>query len=222
MLDRCIPGDVVEVVGVLKSMQTDVGYVRRGGGGKGGAGAESGIHQLYILANSLTSLSKQTGNTKKRSRPGELGDIKSTDGDPGTSRFADTTSFSEKSLRIIQSIALNEHCLGLLVGTLCPLIFGHELVKLGLLLGLVGAPSDSEVENSNDSMQALSSSNSSSTQVPAVNKVNGDSKEFVDDTSDTGSVRTRSNVHVLIVGDPGLGKSQMLRAAAKVAPRAVW
>ena len=32
----------------------------------------------------------------------------------------------------------------------------------------------------------------------------------------------RCNSHVLVVGDPGLGKSQMLRAAAAVAPRAVY
>ncbi|EAN78434.1 minichromosome maintenance (MCM) complex subunit, putative [Trypanosoma brucei brucei TREU927] len=31
--------------------------------------------------------------------------------------------------------------------------------------------------------------------------------------------RTRSNIHLLIVGDPGLGKSQLLRAACTVAPR---
>ena len=31
----------------------------------------------------------------------------------------------------------------------------------------------------------------------------------------------RSDIHVLIVGDPGLGKSQMLRAAAGISPRAV-
>jgi DNA helicase MCM8 len=29
----------------------------------------------------------------------------------------------------------------------------------------------------------------------------------------------RSDAHVLVVGDPGLGKSQMLHAVANVAPR---
>ncbi len=34
-----------------------------------------------------------------------------------------------------------------------------------------------------------------------------------------GSLRIRGDSHVLIVGDPGLGKSQMLRAISAVAPR---
>lgn len=33
---------------------------------------------------------------------------------------------------------------------------------------------------------------------------------------------TRSNPHVLIVGDPGLGKSQLLQAAAHAAPRGMY
>ena len=32
----------------------------------------------------------------------------------------------------------------------------------------------------------------------------------------------RSDPHILVVGDPGLGKSQMLRAAAQLAPRSVY
>jgi DNA helicase MCM8 len=73
-------------------------------------------------------------------------------------------------------------CLGLLIASLCPTIFGHELVKAGLLLGLFGG-----TKNQTDS-----------------------------------KVNVRSDIHVLIVGDPGLGKSQMLRAASSIAPRAVY
>ncbi|QQP56796.1 DNA helicase MCM8, partial [Caligus rogercresseyi] len=40
---------------------------------------------------------------------------------------------------------------------------------------------------------------------------------------DTGnSIPVRGDPHVLVVGDPGLGKSQMLTACAKVAPRGVF
>ena len=34
-----------------------------------------------------------------------------------------------------------------------------------------------------------------------------------------GGVGVRGESHILIVGDPGLGKSQMLQACANVAPR---
>lgn len=35
-------------------------------------------------------------------------------------------------------------------------------------------------------------------------------------------IPVRGDPHILIVGDPGLGKSQMLQAAASVAPRSVY
>lgn len=79
---------------------------------------------------------------------------------------------------------------------MCPGIFGHELVKAGLLLGLLGGARPSS-EDSGDAQVA--------TGRPV-------GTEF----------SIRSDVHVLIVGDPGLGKSQLLRAAAALAPRAVF
>ena len=35
-------------------------------------------------------------------------------------------------------------------------------------------------------------------------------------------VGKRADVHVLVVGDPGMGKSQMLTAASAIAPRGVY
>lgn len=64
----------------------------------------------------------------------------------------------------------------LLVNSLCPAIFGHEVVKAGLLLGLAGGSHYSGRDS-------------------------------------------RCDAHILVVGDPGLGKSQMLQACASVAPR---
>jgi DNA helicase MCM8 len=37
-----------------------------------------------------------------------------------------------------------------------------------------------------------------------------------------GKISIRSDPHILIVGDPGLGKSQMLNATVKMAPRGVY
>lgn len=58
--------------------------------------------------------------------------------------------------------------------SLCPTIYGNELIKAGLLLALFGG---------------------------------------------TSNAHSRSHSHVLMVGDPGLGKSQMLKACTNIAPR---
>ncbi|XP_028156203.1 DNA helicase MCM8 isoform X2 [Ostrinia furnacalis] len=89
-----------------------------------------------------------------------------------------TLSFTLKDYYAIQEIHASEDVFRLLVHSLCPTIFGHEAVKAGLILGLIGG---TEIDNG-----------------------------------------TRSNPHVLVVGDPGLGKSQLLQAAAHAAPRGVY
>ena len=74
-----------------------------------------------------------------------------------------------------------------LVHSLCPTIFGHELVKAGLVLALFGGVR--KVANTPD------------------------------------RVPTRGDIHVLIVGDPGLGKSQLLQvsmAAVGQCPMRTW
>lgn len=75
---------------------------------------------------------------------------------------------------MLQEIHSEPALFRLLVNSLCPAIYGHEMVKAGLLLGLLGGSQGSH---------------------------------------------TRADSHVLVVGDPGLGKSQMLQACASVAPR---
>ncbi|XP_033227633.1 DNA helicase MCM8-like isoform X2 [Belonocnema kinseyi] len=78
----------------------------------------------------------------------------------------------------VNEIHANPNIFALLVHSLCPNIYGLELIKAGLLLSLFGG-------------NALCS-------------------------------ETREDIHVLIVGDPGLGKSQMLLACSRLAPRGVY
>ncbi|XP_012282154.1 DNA helicase MCM8 isoform X2 [Orussus abietinus] len=65
-----------------------------------------------------------------------------------------------------------------LVHSLCPGIYGHEIIKTGLILSLFG----------------------------------GSTKQ----------ADLREEIHILLVGDPGLGKSQMLQACSHVAPKGVY
>lgn len=73
---------------------------------------------------------------------------------------------------ILQEVYDKPNIFALLVNSLCPGIYGHEMIKAGLLLSLFGG---------NAKHKGL-----------------------------------RDHIHVLIVGDPGLGKSQMLQACSRV------
>lgn len=87
-----------------------------------------------------------------------------------------------RSAESLKEIAGRPDVVALLVKSLCPQIYGQELVKFGLLLSLFGGTS----------------------------------------LSSTIESKTRSDIHVLIVGDPGMGKSQLLQYLTKVSPRGFY
>ncbi|XP_003426698.1 DNA helicase MCM8 [Nasonia vitripennis] len=89
-----------------------------------------------------------------------------------------TIELNTKDYKYIKDIHSSPDILSLLVNSLCPGIYGHEMIKMALLLSLFG----------------------------------GSSKH----------ANLRDNIHLLIVGDPGLGKSQMLQACARVAPKGIY
>uniref|UniRef100_A0A182XAS6 DNA helicase MCM8 n=1 Tax=Anopheles quadriannulatus TaxID=34691 RepID=A0A182XAS6_ANOQN len=86
--------------------------------------------------------------------------------------------FTELDMEAIRLIKAEPSPFRLLVQSLCPTIYGHEIVKAGLLLGLFGGMAN--------------------------------------------TARTRAEIHVLVVGDPGIGKSQILQSCANVSPRGIF
>ena len=107
--------------------------------------------------------------------------------------------FTPDELAAIRSLALSENAFPLLVHSLCPTIFGHELVKAGLLLGLFGG-SSYRTRAQGDLMAGVrtqADSNKSNAREGAADSAAGvSSQEF----------QVRADIHVLVVGDPGLGK----------------
>lgn len=174
IVDTCNTGDVVHVAGIVRAVNSAVAA------GRGGRRAqETATYKLYITANTIVNTSSN--------------------GAGGDEDVVSSMSFSSDQLSRIVQLAHADHMYGpmsarmafpfdLLVRSICPSIIGHDMVKAGILLGLLGGtpPVNSGVQNTSAGMTI------------------------------------RSNVHVLIVGDPGMGKSQMLLAAAQVVTRSVY
>jgi DNA helicase MCM8 len=154
LVDRCVPGDVVHISGVVRSMNVDIAAGRS-------AGSARELFLLYLEAHSIVAA--------KVSRSGQV----------------DDKQFSERDLEFIRKVVEVPDPFSLLVGSLCPTIYGHETVKAALCLGLFGGTQS-------------------------------------DATGDRFRLSVRGDPHILIVGDPGLGKSQMLRAASGLSPRGVY
>lgn len=154
LVDTCLPGDMVTVTGIVKVSQNNEGP-SKGGRNSG----DKCMFSLYLDATSVT-------NCKAG----------------GDSASAAGIEFNIKDYYAIQEIQEEKQLFRLLVGSLCPAIYGHEMVKAGLLLCMFGGCTKSGADR----------------------------------------VPVRGDPHILVVGDPGLGKSQMLQACASVAPRGVY
>ncbi|XP_066280875.1 DNA helicase MCM8-like [Branchiostoma lanceolatum] len=157
LVDSCAPGDVVTVTGIVKVMSSEEGRRK--------SNRDQCMFLIYISANSV-SKTKGKKSTKES----------------GTSGLA--MEFTLKELYGIQEIQEDPHVFRLVVGSLCPAIYGHETVKAGLALALFGG-----------------------------------NQRFANNKN---RIPVRGDPHVLVVGDPGLGKSQMLQAVSNVAPRGVY
>uniref|UniRef100_A0A8B9PKA5 DNA helicase MCM8 n=1 Tax=Apteryx owenii TaxID=8824 RepID=A0A8B9PKA5_APTOW len=159
LVDSCVPGDMVTITGIVKVSSTEEGASKNKN--------DKCVFLLYIEANSVSNSKGQK-----------------------TKNFDDETfqrafmEFSLKDLYAVQEIQAEENLFRLIVNSLCPAIYGHEIVKAGLALALFGG-----------------------------------CQKFVDDKN---RIPVRGDPHVLVVGDPGLGKSQMLQAVCNVAPRGVY
>ena len=103
--------------------------------------------------------------------------------------------YSQEDIHMIRYICNHPTTFSLLVASLCPEIYGHNLVKAGLILGLLGGTNSDHDINLNSHL----SGSGHAGEVPGgdVGGGGGNKEE---------NMPVRSDIHVLIVGDPGLGK----------------
>lgn len=146
----CIPGDVVTITGIVKKKLCNSNK-------QNSVSKESNIFMQYIEVISIQ-------NSKNQSK----GKITSTE-----------FQFTMKDYYCIQKLHSIPNLFEFMVNSLCPSIYGHEMVKAGMLLSLFGG-------------------------------------------SNCALNQTRGDIHILIIGDPGLGKSQMLQSVCSISPRGVF
>jgi DNA helicase MCM8 len=154
LVEQLNPGDVVIMSGIIRSRRVD----------QTARGRNTAELSLFLDVN-YTCTTHSAKQSKLIKQP-----------------QATMDEFSSSDLSRIASLITSQTRYALfphMVQSLCPAIMGHEFVKAGLLLCLMGG--------------SISVA-----------------KEW------------RSNLHILVVGDPGLGKSQLLRAVSRVSPRGVF
>jgi DNA replicative helicase MCM subunit Mcm2 (Cdc46/Mcm family) len=194
LVDSCCAGDVVRVVGVVKSISTALAAGRTGR-----RALETSTYKLFVKANCIINTTSDLYDDGGGGSSNNGNKRRKTTRNQGNSSSSSTLTFLPEQLETIRKIAHADHRIGtlrmrqafpfdLLVHSLCPSIIGHELVKASLLLGLLGGtPPYSEGKGSYNNVNSV-----------------------------------RCNSHVLIVGDPGMGKSQMLLAVNQISARSVY
>ena len=92
------------------------------------------------------------------------------------------TRITEDDVKNIKELSKQDNVFDLLVNTLAPEVYGHELIKQGILLSLFEGNRPDE------------------------------------DTFKTAQT-DRWTIHILLIGDPGIGKSQLIQSVKRCAPK---
>ena len=169
LVDSCRPGDIVMVASIVQAVNSAIAAGRAGK-----RAHETSTYKLYLEGHSITTLSERRDQTKHQ----QHGVIVYTQ--QQLQRITQLCHADHRYFGMVERMAFP---FDLLVRSLCPSIIGHDMVKAGILLCLLGG-------------------------TPASSSGHGNT--------------IRSNSHLLICGDPGMGKSQMLLAATQVAARSVY
>ena len=223
LVDQAATGDTVRLVGIVKTAELSEGSAmsRRAndqatGKNKGMNGTASGsacMYSLYLDVNSVEVISNATGGNVNGDNTFQQSDCQLSNMQIETGH--NKSSFSALDLKFIARFA-QEHsgdALRQLVHSLCPSIIGHEIVKAGMILAIVGGVQKNK--NSGNCVEAFQ-------RKPDEHVTGNDCDSNASKESGVERIQVRGDVHMLVVGDPGIGKSQMLKAVKESSPRGIY
>jgi DNA helicase MCM8 len=139
LVDICTAGDTIQVSGILKAVNTAMASGR----GNKKVMQETSTYKIYLAANCIINTTKNNFEVRKKLKQSKDGTVGGETGG-GSSSF-----YTSEQLETITKVAYADHMYGpmnvrmafpfdLLVRSICPAIIGHDMVKAGILLALLG------------------------------------------------------------------------------------
>jgi DNA replicative helicase MCM subunit Mcm2 (Cdc46/Mcm family) len=206
LVDACHAGDSIVVCGIVRAVNSSLASGR---GGK--RAAESSMYQLYVVGHSIVNLTADDrggggggggggGRGSDRGTHGMMG----SEGDRGRNKRSRTSSssasmqYTDRQLQQISNLAHADHRM---YSMPIRMAFPFDLLVRSICPNIIG----------NDLVKA-----------GIVLCLLGGTSPEVSGLEAQSGMTIRSNSHMLVVGDPGMGKSQMLLAANQVAARSVY
>ena len=119
LIDSCISGDIVTICGIMKT------EVQSDNKGFGKANKNRALHASYIDVNSI-----KNSNTEYFLQT-------AISNNPSTTNVNDQ-KVNLAEINMIHKISERKDLFSLLVKSICPSIFGNDLVKVGMIMSLFG------------------------------------------------------------------------------------
>lgn len=203
LVDACHAGDSIVVCGIVRAVNSAMAAGRVGGK----RAAETSTYKLYVVGHSIVNMTAEDGPRGcSNSRSGNQDNMNEWEGSgdngrnkrPRWSTSSDKNNYTDQQLEQIVNLAHADHRM---YSIQTRMAFSFDLLVRSLCPGIIG----------NDLVKA-----------GIVLCLLGGTPPEVSGLDAQSGIVIRSNSHMLIVGDPGMGKSQMLLAANQVAARSVY
>ncbi|KAL7541492.1 hypothetical protein ACHAXR_011294 [Thalassiosira sp. AJA248-18] len=198
LVDLCHAGDSIVVAGIVKAVNSALASGRTGK-----RAAENSTYKLYVVGHSIVNLTAEDGSRGG----GDHGNGKhgmDSENECGRNKRSRTSSssanmhYSDQQLQQIANLAHADHKMYSMPTRMA---FPFDLLVRSLCPNIIG----------NDLVKA-----------GIVLCLLGGSPPEASGLEAQSGMTIRSNSHMLVVGDPGMGKSQMLLSANQVAARSVY